>query len=522
MPVPQEILSIPRPVNTIVEDRGRDTPKRFAVRERSFIKYVPGGNSQPHNGKVIGHIVNGEFIPIQGRLSQEPTVLSYGAPALIKKVAEDIYSDLLDIYDINTSTSIMAIASLKIMYNNIAANRMHSFYKKTFLSKFYPAAALSSNSISKLYELIGINNDKICKFYEKRILKIVADHHVVIDGTLKEDNSKVNDLSAFSYKSRIKGTKDISILYAYDIDLMEPICATVFAGNIIDASAYKTFITENKIENGIIIADKGFPPSKIYDNRPNLHYITPIKRNDKRIHEYNLTDFEGELSGLSDIVYYKKIKISDNLFLYSFLNQKDANNEAIAYGQKTNKEKSFDPEKYKKKKDLFGVIVLESDLDIDPKIIYSSYEDRWLIELVFRRYKSDLCFDDTRVQSDFSVRGAELVNFISTLITCRIIRIAEKTGLLEQMTYGHLLDELKSAWRKIDAPEQATSDDGFWMNMTSLTITTLETLGLSKAKTKPEARKRGRPRKNPVEEPQPKRPVGRPRKNPVEETSNDD
>ena len=89
------------------------------------------------------------------------------------------------------------------------------------------------------------------------------------------------------------------------------------------------------------------------------------------------------------------------------------------------------------------VLELESDLDIDPKIIYYSYADRWLIELVFRRYKSDLRFDDTKVQSDFSVRGAEFVNFISTLITCRIIRIAEKTGLLEQMTYGHLLDELK-------------------------------------------------------------------------------
>ena len=38
MPVPQEIRSVNRPKNTIVEDRGRDGPKRYAVRERGIIK----------------------------------------------------------------------------------------------------------------------------------------------------------------------------------------------------------------------------------------------------------------------------------------------------------------------------------------------------------------------------------------------------------------------------------------------------------------------------------------------------
>ena len=34
---------------------------------------------------------------------------------------------------------------------------------------------------------------------------------------LKTDNSKVNDFSAFSRKGRIKGSKDISLLYAFNI-----------------------------------------------------------------------------------------------------------------------------------------------------------------------------------------------------------------------------------------------------------------------------------------------------------------
>ncbi len=44
MPVPSEIRAVERPKNTIVEDRGRDGPKRYAVRERGSIKCIPGRN----------------------------------------------------------------------------------------------------------------------------------------------------------------------------------------------------------------------------------------------------------------------------------------------------------------------------------------------------------------------------------------------------------------------------------------------------------------------------------------------
>ena len=47
MPVPPEIRAVERPKNTIVEDRGRDGPKRYAVRERGSIKCIPGRNPQP-------------------------------------------------------------------------------------------------------------------------------------------------------------------------------------------------------------------------------------------------------------------------------------------------------------------------------------------------------------------------------------------------------------------------------------------------------------------------------------------
>lgn len=64
MPVPENIRSVSRPVNTVVVDTGRSGLKRYAVRERSYVKYINGGNPQPRNGRIIGHIIDDRYVPI--------------------------------------------------------------------------------------------------------------------------------------------------------------------------------------------------------------------------------------------------------------------------------------------------------------------------------------------------------------------------------------------------------------------------------------------------------------------------
>jgi len=517
MPVPDSIRAVPRPVNTIVDDNGRNSPLRYAVRERSGTKYVPGGNPQPSNGRVIGPIIDGEFVPTPEKTAaQGPEMLSYGASALIKQVTQDMLADLLCVYPAKDAFAIMAIATLRVIKPGITASRMSTQYNRTFVCKHYPGAALSPNTISKLLQRLGQDGDKRRQFYSKRREAAMEDHHIAIDGTLKQDTSRVNDLSAFTHKSRVKGRKSVSVLYAYDIELMEPICAEVFPGNYIDASAYPSFIRNNDIRKGIIIADKGFPPSKIKDelkDRPDLHFMTPIKRNDTRIADNAMLSFEGVLQGVGAHVLYKKTVIKGGRFLYAFKDARIAATENAAYLAKSEKG-AFKPEEYEKKKDLFGVIVFESDQDMPAKTAYLCYDDRWLLELVFARYKSDECLDRTNVQGDFSLIGSEFINFIATVATCRILMKARLAGLLDKMSYGDLMDDLASAWRMVDAPEPPSSDDGQWVHTLKLVFEELEALGLSEPAAKPAPKKRGRPRKNP-EEQKPKRPRGRPRKNPV-------
>lgn len=81
------------------------------------------------------------------------------------------------------------------------------------------------------------------------------------------------------------------------------------------------------------------------------------------------------------------------------------------------------------------------------------------------------------------------------------------------MSYGDLMDDLSSAWRRTDAPKDPSTDDGYWVHTLNTVFEELKALGLSKPVPKPEPKRRGRkPKPKDQTEPKPKRPRGRPRK----------
>jgi transposase len=205
-------------------------------------------------------------------------------------------------------------------------------------------------------------------------------------------------------------------------------------------------------------------------------------------------------------VLFKKEQLAD-CWLYSFYDRKRAAREEADYF-KHHKGQPFDARAMQESDERFGTIVFESDLDTDPLIIYKMYDERWLIEECFRYYKNVTDFDDTKVHSDYSVYGSEFVNFISSVMTARLLRKFEETSLFSEMTYYEIMSQLSSA-KKVN-----TKGNGEWeyVRTTRATEYTLVRLGLLPG---PEERprKRGRPRKE-IDPNAPKRSRGRPRKNP--------
>lgn len=563
MPVPEAIRLVPRPTNTVVCDNGNEHSRlRWCVRARKPGAVHKNGRSMPLNGSVIGHIIDGRFVPKLGYMDAAPQFLSFGSAALVHAAAGDIFSDLLQCFHPHEAQDILVSAMLRVLNPHIKIKRYSTEFKTSYLSVWYPDTRLSSNTVVSLLQKLGMHADKRRKFNSLRLQQVCKEHHIAIDGTLKQDSSRVNNFSAFSHKAPTRGVQDISILYAFDVETKEPLCAEVFQGNSIDATSYSAFIRDNSISRGIVLTDKGFPyaaAKREFADRPDLHYLTPIKRNDKRIDEYALLAFDDQLYGVDAEVVCKKVQAADGTYLYSLRDNRRQSLESSSFLKRTRKEHNFDKTAYQKKQDRFGLIVFESDLDMSCRDVWKCFFQRWLIELMFRQYKSCEGLTTTNVQNDFSVQGSEFVNFIATILTSRITLKMENAHLLDNDSYGDIMRDLEQVRRSVKAPQEVLPDagDGYWdQNPLREAMEKMEKLGICKPQATPvkphghpgrppkdaaakqqkkedapkrgpgrprihpkpdpnaPKRGRGRPRKNPQQEAVPKRPVGRPRIHP--------
>ena len=452
MPIPREILEVKRPKNTVVCAYGKDK-NRYSVRQRTGCKY-DHGRRIPVTGKTIGHIVDGKYVPNEERdekqrVSHSPIDLKDWANIMLcDSLFRDILRDLKRWYNEKDALSVYCIAILRVCHPGIKNCELKEAYETGFLSEIYPGVALSKNTVSSLLNHLGKSCSVIASFMRERAGIVNEDHHLLIDGTLKTNDSKVNSLSDFSRKAKTKGRRDISVLFAFDLEAMEPICSKCFPGNMLDFTSYEAFLSENGITKGLVVGDKGFPSSAVepyMESHPGLHYLNPIKRNSRLIETHHLLEHTGILPGYDGITYRKEKCRDKDKWLYSFRDARKAAKEEQDWLSRAKKNGSYSIDEFRKKQATFGVIVLESDLDMPPEVVYKAYESRWEIELVMRFYKSACEFDETRVHDDYSVIASEFCDFLSTLLTFRIIKRFDQIKLLDRMSYKKIMSILRRA-----------------------------------------------------------------------------
>lgn len=499
MPIPAEILAVKRPRNTFVIAYGKNKD-RYAVRKYIGCRYDHGRHI-PIKGPTIGHIRDGKYLPVESDPAfapQQPPMTDlkdWAGAVLCDRLFGDILSDLKREYDEDEALKIWCIAVLRVCNPGAADYELKELYDASFLSELHPGVALSKNTVCQLHKEVGRTCSRIVRFMRQRAEAIAPDTHILLDGTLKSDESRVNSLSDFSRKARTKGTRDISVLYAFDLDRMEPVCSKCYPGNMLDLTAYGDFVRECGLKRGVIVADKGFPEHAAAEYRkgnPGLHYLNPLKRNSKLIKKYGMLDFDGVLPDREGISF-RKVRVADGKkWLYAYRDAGQAHAEDTAYLAKAKKDGSYDHAAYREACASFGTVVLECDLDLDPALVYKMYEERWQIEIVMRYYKSACQFDETRVHNDYSVIGSEFCDFLASVLTFRLIKAFDKAKLLEKRTYSRIMSLLRRA-KKIRIGE---SDQWLRIRTNPSTDKILAALGLEPAAERPPKRRPGRPPKS--------------------------
>ena len=439
MAIPKDVLAIERPSNTILKPTRK--PGVYSVVKRTS-KRVPGKkNPMPVEIGVIGKIADGRYIPLPEKPVYETDFKIYGPVALCDKVGRSIYDDLLRFYSLEDARKLYCIAVLRAIEPEITNEEISVEYETTFLSELFPKVALSANTVSSFLERTGRQICTVNDFMNDRISQY-SGNPTVIDGMLKSNTGTSNMMSEFSRKGRIRGVEDVSLLYAYDLTVREPVACAVFPGNMLDYTAFRTFIDDHPIENGFLMADKGFDDtlSKEKIKKLNTHYLIPVKLSSALIKKYLLDrSYTNAFKYEEDNIRCKKVAAEGGRFFYAFKSSEMKAGQDKGYVARAFEKGSFREENYEKKESRFGLIVFESNADLNLKDLYRAYKERWEIEILFDNYKNIIGRDEVNVQGDYRLFATEFINFLSSIISLRIKRMLEKLKINEKYTQRQVM-----------------------------------------------------------------------------------
>lgn len=447
MPIPQDILAVPRPSSTVVRKSG----DKYLVIKRTSRRRPSDGKPVPVDLGTVGEIVQGRYVSKRDAPlpKHQVDVKSYGRVKLCDLVSGTLLQDLADVWDIPVAKRLYVLALLRAAYGDIRDRDVELRYNTSFLSEMIPGVPVSRNAVSSLLENIGEMSSLICEFMRRRVAANAGlSGNLVVDGMLKDFNSESSVFSRFSRKARTKGSKDVSLLYAFNPETNEPIAAKAYPGNMIDMTAIGDFIEANGIRKGLMVFDKGFYDGDaldVIDGKEGLDYLIPLKLDSKLISKYGMDNPDTPLAGYKDAtVMYRKVKTPGKVVLYSFRNPWLAAEQEIAYVEQAKKKGTFSEKSYNEKKKTFGLVVFRTKSDIEPLLAYQAYDQRWDIEVLFGMYKGIIDRDTVNVHTDYRVVATEFVNFLSVIIAMRVKQLFVKKGLSKNHSFKQIMAYLDS------------------------------------------------------------------------------
>ena len=254
MPIPKDILAVERPKNTVVKMR----LGRYLVIKRTSKRV--NGKAKPVDLGTIGEIIDGKYVEIRAvpkKRQKQIDIKDYGEFALCNKAAGDLLQQLAAVFDIKTAKQLYVIALLRACDKDIKNRDLQFAYETSFASEVYPGVPLSENTVSKLLLQVGMEYRYIREFMQKRIAAM-AGKDLVIDGMLKDCNRTTDSFSEWSRKGAKKGSMDVNLLYAFDMESQEPVAVKPYPGNMLDMTAVQDFIASFPVSSGLLVMDKGF------------------------------------------------------------------------------------------------------------------------------------------------------------------------------------------------------------------------------------------------------------------------
>jgi transposase len=428
--VPENIRCL-KPKGTMV----KAIHNKYYVYEHFHIK--EDGKWKTKMGKLIGSIdpVLG-YIPNDSFRKDEITTVDFGEYYLSYSLSINVLESLKQVFNIKDAYTIYFLSLIHFVNGFTYIKNIDALYKQSYLSVKYNTLSLSDKTISNLYDSLGRKQDKVNKFEDKLIEE--SSKQLAFDGHCIKSSSNENELSEQGNKANVFKDDQINVLMAYDINTSRPVLSRIYCGGTLDKVSVKDLIERKNLYSMLFIVDKGFYSKEnisLFSSNDN-HYIIPLWANHKSYkHIISRKTMEGlfvfeRSKKRSTVEYHEETIDGKKVIFYRDLSQNAL--ESTDYLSKVEQGK-YTMESYIEKKDSFGSIVLESNLDKTPEEIYRLYKKRWVIETFYDYYKNRLDVNAIHLNDYYKTQGLSFIMLITSLIYSEVSKNLKEAKIKESV-----------------------------------------------------------------------------------------
>ena len=388
-------------------------------------------------GKLIGAIdpVLG-YMPNDSIGKDEITTVDFGEYLLSYSLSKNVLDDLMQVFNVKDAYTIYFLSLIHFVNGFTYIKNIDSLYKQSYLSVKYDSLNFCEKTISSLYDSLGRKQNKVNEFENLTIEK--SSKQLAFDGHCIRSSSDDNALAESGNKANVFKDDQINVLMAYDINTSRPVLSRVYCGGTLDKISVKDLIERKNLHSMLFIVDKGFYSKEnisLFSGNDN-HYIIPLWSNHRQYKQITSTS---KMEGLfvferskrrSTVEYHEEIINNKTVVFYRDLSQNAL--ESTDYLSKV-EEGKYTMESYLEKKDGFGTIVLESNLNKSAEEIYKLYKKRWMIETFYDYYKNRLDVNTLHLNDYYKTQGLSFIMLITSLIYSEFTENIKKVKIKESI-----------------------------------------------------------------------------------------
>ncbi len=445
--VPENIRKM-KPKGTIV----KFIHNKYYVYEH-FNKKDSDGKWNTKSGKLLGYInPNKGFIPNTNFImSEDITTLEYGQYAVVLNNSKNTLNKLLNHFNTKDAYTIYLTAVIHIVNGFTPLKDIEEYTKQSYISLMHTDIKFSYHCLSSLLDALGRKQTKVHQFEQSLINE--CSKQIAIDGHDIKSCSHENNLAEVGNKYSSMKDMQMNVLMAYDINTFTPLVSRTYPGSILDKTSVKDLLEFHTYHNVLFIIDRGFYSKEnieAFSSNDN-HYIIPLspnlticKRVTKDMNFHNIFIYEKDKK--TTPIEYKEIKVDNKtkIIVCRDLTQNATDKASYLKNIDLDPEK-YSMEKYEEMKDLFGVIVLQTNLNVEAKEVYHLYKKRWTIETFFNYFKNRIDINALGLSDYYATQG---MSFIMLIVGLIYHDLREKVKLLGNTSIDDCL--LKSRFIKLN------------------------------------------------------------------------